>query len=95
MRKSHLNMLVGSVRLEVTGDELTVADSGDLLQGENLKLALYRALLDALLLQMTILDQALRLSYAMNSGMLSIDGAMEVAGDRDLQLEEELGNEGG
>jgi hypothetical protein len=81
MRKSHLNMLVGSVRLEVAGDELTVADSGDLLQGENLKLALYRALLDALLLQMTLLDQARRLSYAMNSGRVSSVVAKVNAGD--------------
>jgi hypothetical protein len=75
--------------------ELHFAIPGDVLREKILKLTLYRALLDALLLQITQLDQTLRLSYSMNSGMLSIDGAMEVAGDRDLQLEEELGNEGG
>jgi hypothetical protein len=30
-RKINLKMLVGSVRLDVVGDELTAADSGDLL----------------------------------------------------------------
>jgi hypothetical protein len=39
MRKNHLNVLVGSVRLEVAGDELTVANPGNLLQGANPKLA--------------------------------------------------------
>jgi hypothetical protein len=39
MRKSHLNMLVGSVRLEVAGDELTVADPGDHLRYKSLKLS--------------------------------------------------------
>jgi hypothetical protein len=81
MRKSHLNVLVGSVRLEVAGDELTVADSDDLLQGENLKLAMYRALLDALLLQTTLHDQTRRLSYAMSSGMVSSVVTKVNAGD--------------
>jgi hypothetical protein len=35
------------------------------------------------------------LSYSTDSGVLLIDGAMEFAGDRNLQIEEEIGNERG
>ena len=50
---------------------------------------------DALLLQDALRGLALPTSHCTDPGVPSIDGAMEVAGDRDLQLEEELGNEGG
>jgi hypothetical protein len=58
----------------VTGDELTVADSGDELQKGTMKFVLPLAPLLNSFLPDVQLDEAHLLSYSMPSGVASMDG---------------------
>jgi hypothetical protein len=81
MDKVTLVLMVWSMESGMVGDGRYAADSSDVLRKGISKLALHRPPLDALLLQMTLLDQARRLSYAMNfGGILSVVATVD-AGD--------------
>jgi hypothetical protein len=65
----------------VTGDELTVADSGDELQKGTTKFVLLLAPLHDSLLPDVQLDEAHLLSYSTPSGVASMDGDLRSSGE--------------
>jgi hypothetical protein len=79
----------------MVGDEHNITDTDDVLQKGSIKLDRLRRLLLDSLLEDDLHAPAHLPSHSTVSGVLSIDGAMEVAGDRDWQIVEERVNERG
>jgi hypothetical protein len=69
-----LKMMMCSTRTLVVGDELTVANPGNLLQGEKLKLTSSRAPLDACLLPCGLRTEAHLLDHKSYAGVVLIGG---------------------
>jgi hypothetical protein len=93
MRNLTLKRMKCSVESIVDESEPYLAIPGDGRRKGKLKLALHRASLLDSFRQESPRRQAHPTSYYTVTGMLSIDGGMMVAGDRDLQIVEEIGNE--
>jgi hypothetical protein len=95
MRNLTLKRMKCSVESIVDESEPYLAIPGDGRRKGKSKLALHRASLLDSFRQESPRRQAHPMNYPKDSGMLSIDCAMEVAGDRDLQIVEEIGNKRG
>ena len=90
-----LNAMAWSATLMAAGVEFDFTFAGDVLRKGTVKFFWLRAPLDACLLPDGLRAEAHLLDQKSCADVLSIDGAMEVTGDRDWCNVEEIGNERG